>query len=39
MPVSEVEACLHPDTPRLSADERAAAGAERRRHALRRFTR
>ncbi len=39
MPVSEVAGCLHPDTPRLSAEERAALDAERRRHALRRFTR
>ncbi len=39
MPVSEVASCLHPDTPRLSAEERAALDAERRRHALRRFTR
>ncbi len=39
LPVSEVQNHLHPDTPRLSADERAALDAERRRHALRRFTR
>ena len=39
MPVSEIGDCLHPDTPRLSADDRAAINAERRRHALRRFTR
>lgn len=39
MPVSEIDGSLHPDTPRLSADKRAAINAERRRHALRRFTR
>ncbi|MCY3863511.1 MAG: hypothetical protein OXG67_16325, partial [bacterium] len=39
MPTSEIGGRLHPDTPRLSADERAAINAERRRHALRRFTR
>ena len=39
MPASEIAGCLHPDTPQLSADERAAINAERRRHALRRFTR
>ena len=39
LPVSEVQNHLHPDTPRLSTDERAALDAERRRHALRRFTR
>ena len=39
MPVSEINGCLHPETPRLSADEREAINAERRRHALRRFTR
>ena len=39
MPMSEINGCLHPDTPQLSADERAAINAERRRHALRRFTR
>ena len=39
MPMSEIDGCLHPDTPCLSADERAALNAERRRHALRRFTR
>ena len=39
MPASEIGGCLHPDTPRLSTDERAALDAERRRHALRRFTR
>ena len=37
--VSEIAGSLHPDTPQLSADERAAINAERRRHALRRFTR
>ncbi|MCY3960048.1 MAG: hypothetical protein OXG34_00050 [bacterium] len=37
--VSEVAGCLHPDTPQISADDRAALNAERRRHALRRFTR
>ncbi len=39
MPVSEIADCLHPDTPQLSADERGVLDAERRRHALRRFTR
>ena len=39
MAVSEIHGHLHPGTPRLSADERAALNAERRRHALRRFTR
>ena len=39
MPMSEVAGSLHPDTPRLIADERDAINAERRRHALRRFTR
>ena len=39
MPVSAIGDRLHPDTPRLSADERAAINAERRRHALRRFVR
>ena len=39
MPVDEVQHHLHPDAPRLSADERAALDAERRRHALRRFIR
>ena len=39
LPFSEIDGCLHPDTPRLSADERAALNAERRRHALRRFVR
>ena len=39
LPVSEIDGCLHPDTPRLSAIERDAINAERRRHALRRFTR
>ncbi|MYB08595.1 MAG: hypothetical protein F4Y28_01290 [Acidimicrobiia bacterium] len=39
MPMSEVADCLHPDTPQISADERAAINAERRLHALRRFTR
>lgn len=39
MPASKIDGCLHPDTPRLSADERAAINAERRRHALRRFLR
>ncbi|WP_420638557.1 DUF1214 domain-containing protein [Candidatus Poriferisocius sp.] len=39
MDCSDIDACLHPDTPRLSADDRAALNAERRRHALRRFTR
>ncbi|MCY3910162.1 MAG: hypothetical protein OXF99_01530 [bacterium] len=36
---SEVADHLHPDTPRLSTNERAAIDAERRRHALRRFMR
>ncbi|MCY3850153.1 MAG: hypothetical protein OXF75_05045 [Acidimicrobiaceae bacterium] len=39
MPVSEIAGRLHPDTPQISTDERAALNAERRRHALRRFTR
>lgn len=39
MPVSEINGCLHPETPRLSAAEREAINSERRRHALRRFTR
>ena len=39
MAVTEVQDHLHPDTPRLSAEDRAALDAERRRHALRRFTR
>ena len=39
MAVAEVHNHLHPDTPRLSAEDRAALDAERRRHALRRFTR
>ncbi|MYH95353.1 MAG: hypothetical protein F4129_02475 [Acidimicrobiia bacterium] len=39
MPMSEVAGCLHPDTPQISAGERDAINAERRRHALRRFTR
>ena len=39
MPVSEVDDHLHRDTPRLSAEERGALNAERRRHALRRFMR
>ena len=39
MPASEIGGCLHPDTPRLTDDDRAALNAERRRHALRRFTR
>ncbi len=38
-PVSGIHGRLHPDTPRLSADERAALNADRRRHALRRFMR
>ena len=39
MPVSDIDGCLHPDTPRISTDDRAAIDAERRRHALRRFLR
>ena len=39
MPIAEVDSCLLPDTPRLSADERAAVNADRRRHVLRRFMR
>ena len=39
IPASDIDGCLPPDTPRLSATERAAINAERRRHALRRFTR
>ena len=39
MPVSEIGGCLHPATPRLSTEDRAALNAQRRRHALRRFTR
>ena len=39
MPISEIGGRLHPDTPSLSADNRAALDAERRRHALRRFVR
>ena len=39
MPISEIDDRLHPETPRLSSVERAALDAERRRHALRRFTR
>ena len=39
MPISEITGCLHPETPQVSADERAALNDERRRHALRRFTR
>ena len=37
--MSEVPSRLHPDTPRLSADDRAKLNEERRRHALRRFVR
>ena len=39
MPVSEVEEHLHPDTPRLSSQARRELQAERRRQALRRFSR
>ncbi|WP_419919850.1 DUF1214 domain-containing protein [Candidatus Poriferisocius sp.] len=37
--MTSVDGCLHPDTPRLSADDRAALNADRRRHVLRRFVR
>ena len=39
MSAAEASGRLHPDTPRLDPGERAAINAERRRHALRRFTR
>lgn len=39
MSMSEVGGHLHPDTPRLSPGDRRRHQAERRRHALRRFTR
>ena len=39
MPVAEIDKHLHPDTPRLSAEDRRQLQAERRRHALRRFMR
>ena len=39
MPIAQIDNWLHPETRRLSADDRAALNAERRRHALRRFTR
>ena len=39
MAMSAVEAHLHPDTPRLSAEDRRQLQTERRRDALHRFTR
>jgi len=39
MPVSEVAEHLHPDSPRVTPQDRRQRQAERRRQALSRFTR